>query len=101
MARGRLHVLHRAEKDGLGRAYLAGLHWALERDYQFMIEMDADFSHDPVYLQPLITASGGADLVLGSRYLNGVSVVNWPMHRVMLCLERKSVCPIRHRPALV
>jgi len=83
-ARGRVHVLHRPGKDGLGRAYLAGLAWALRRDYQVFIEMDADFSHDPIFLHPLIVASSSADVVLGSRYLNGISVINWPLHRILL-----------------
>lgn len=81
---GRVHVLHRPGKDGLGRAYLAGFAWALERGYQILIEMDADFSHDPLFLQALIQSADSADVVLGSRYLNGISVVNWPLRRILL-----------------
>lgn len=81
---GRVHVLHRPGKGGLGRAYLAGFAWALARDYQIMIEMDADFSHDPIFLQSMVEASDEAEVVLGSRYLNGISVVNWPLSRILL-----------------
>jgi len=81
----RVHVLHRAGKAGLGRAYLAGFRWALERPYEFVFEMDADFSHDPVHLPEFLAAVVGADLVLGSRYRDGkVTVVNWPITRLML-----------------
>lgn len=81
---GRIHVLHRKAKEGLGRAYLAGFAWALGRNYQAMIEMDADLSHDPLYLPPMIEAAADADVVLGSRYLNGISVINWPLRRILL-----------------
>ena len=81
----RVHVLHREKKMGLGRAYLAGFAWALERDYQYVMEMDADFSHDPVHLPQFLAAIENADLVLGSRYQHGrVTVVNWPIGRLML-----------------
>lgn len=80
----RVHVLHRTTKQGLGRAYLAGFGWALERDYDLMIEMDADFSHDPKYLLGLLEKIANADLVLGSRYATGVNVINWPMSRLLL-----------------
>jgi dolichol-phosphate mannosyltransferase len=81
----RVHVLHRAGKEGLGRAYLAGFRWALERDYAFIFEMDADFSHDPQHLPEFLAAIRGTDMVLGSRYRDGkVTVVNWPMTRLML-----------------
>lgn len=81
----RVHVLHRAGKEGLGRAYLAGFRWALERDYEFIFEMDADFSHDPAHLPEFLAAIQSADLVLGSRYRDGkVTVVNWPISRLML-----------------
>ena len=83
---GRVHVLHRPGKSGLGRAYLAGFAWALERDYEAMVEMDADFSHDPVYLQAIVQAADEADVVLGSRYLNGISVNGWPLRRILLSL---------------
>jgi dolichol-phosphate mannosyltransferase len=81
----RLHVLKRSGKLGLGTAYLAGFQWALERGYDLVFEMDADFSHDPVHLKEFLKAVEGADLVLGSRYLGGrVTVVNWPMGRLLL-----------------
>jgi dolichol-phosphate mannosyltransferase len=81
----RVHVLHRPEKQGLGRAYLAGFGWALERGYDLVFEMDADFSHDPKFLLDLIKAIGaGADVALGSRYKTGVNVINWPMSRLLL-----------------
>lgn len=81
----RVHVLHRPGKQGLGRAYLAGFKWALERDYAFIFEMDADFSHDPAHLPEFLAAVRDADVVLGSRYRDGkVTVVNWPMARLML-----------------
>ena len=80
----RVHVLHREQKQGLGRAYLAGFAWALERDYAWVFEMDADFSHDPKYLLDLLAAIEQADLVLGSRYARGVNVINWPMSRLLL-----------------
>lgn len=80
----RIHVLHRPGKQGLGKAYLAGFAWALARDYDRMIEMDADFSHDPKYLPAMLAGSEEADLVLGSRYISGVNVVNWPMSRLLL-----------------
>ena len=85
-AEGRVHVLHRAGKEGLGRAYLAGFAWALERGYPSVVEMDADLSHDPVYLQDLAQAGQESDVVIGSRYLNGISVINWPLRRILLSL---------------
>ena len=81
---GRLHVLHRPGKSGLGRAYRAGFAWALERGYDAVIEMDADFSHDPLFLPRLVQAADDADVVIGSRYLNGISVINWPLRRILL-----------------
>ena len=84
-AEPRVHVLHRARKLGLGTAYLAGFRWALERDYAYVFEMDADFSHDPAHLPQFLAAIEDADLVLGSRYRNGkVTVVNWPIARLLL-----------------
>lgn len=80
----RVHVLHRTAKEGLGRAYLAGFQWALERDFRYVFEMDSDFSHDPTYLGKFLVAAEEADLVLGSRYVNGVRVINWPMSRLLL-----------------
>jgi dolichol-phosphate mannosyltransferase len=74
----KVSVLHRAGKQGLGTAYVAGFKWALSRDYGFVFEMDCDFSHDPKYLPELLArARGGADLVLGSRYVDGGGTVNW------------------------
>ncbi len=80
----RIHVLHRQDKEGLGKAYLAGFRWALERDYDRIFEMDADFSHNPKYLPEFLKASEEADVVLGSRYVKGVNVINWPMMRLLL-----------------
>ena len=80
----RLHVLHRPKKLGLGTAYVAGFRYALERNYDFVFEMDADFSHDPDSIPAFLDAVKDADLVLGSRYLNGVTVVNWPLSRLIL-----------------
>lgn len=80
----RVHVLHRPLKQGLGRAYLAGFAWALERDYTHVCEMDADFSHDPKNLPRFVDACSDADLVVGSRYASGVNVINWPMSRLLL-----------------
>ena len=79
-----IHVLHRAQKSGLGRAYIAGFKWALERDYEFICEMDADFSHDPDDIPRLLEAAQNADCALGSRYINGIRVINWPLKRLML-----------------
>jgi dolichol-phosphate mannosyltransferase len=80
-----VHVLHREGKQGLGTAYVAGFRWALERGYDYVFEMDADMSHDPKHLPEFLAAIEGVDLVLGSRYLNHrVTVVNWPMGRLLL-----------------
>jgi len=84
-ADSRIHLLERARKMGLGTAYIAGFRWALERDYQYIMEMDADFSHDPSHLPQFLRAIQDADLVLGSRYQQGrVTVVNWPITRLIL-----------------
>ena len=81
----RVHVLHREGKLGLGTAYIVGFRWALEHGYDYVFEMDADFSHDPAHLKEFLKAAASADLVLGSRYLGGkVTVVNWPIARLML-----------------
>jgi dolichol-phosphate mannosyltransferase len=80
----RVHCLHRTAKEGLGKAYLAGFRWALERDYALVFEMDADFSHDPKFLPDFLRAAEQADLVIGSRYKTGVNVINWPMSRLLL-----------------
>jgi len=79
-----VHALHRQEKTGLGRAYCAGFAWALERSYEFILEMDGDFSHNPDDIPRFLEAATGADLVLGSRYCNGIRVINWPLSRLML-----------------
>jgi len=79
-----IHVLHRKEKNGLGRAYLAGFAWALERDYDFIMEMDGDFSHNPDDIPKFLEAAANADLVLGSRYCGGIRVINWPLKRLLL-----------------
>jgi len=79
-----IHVLHRPAKNGLGRAYLAGFKWALERDYEFVFEMDGDFSHNPDDIPTFLDAAKDADLVLGSRYVNGIRIINWPLNRLML-----------------
>jgi len=79
-----IHVLHEKEKKGLGRAYLAGFAWALSRDYQFIMEMDSDFSHNPDDIPKFIDAAQNADLVLGSRYCGGIRVINWPLRRLLL-----------------
>jgi dolichol-phosphate mannosyltransferase len=81
---GRISVIHRKAARGLGRSLVAGLQRALETDADLIFQMDADFSHDPKYLPDMAAAAADADLVLGSRYLQGVSVVNWPLHRIML-----------------
>jgi dolichol-phosphate mannosyltransferase len=80
----RIHVLHRAGKLGLGSAYREGFKIALTKGADFLLEMDADFSHDPAILPLFLSAIAENDLVIGSRYLNGVSVVNWPIRRLML-----------------
>src|ERR1051326_8194001 len=79
-----VHVLHRTEKSGLGRAYIAGFKWALEHEYEFVFELDGDFSHNPDDIPMFLEAAANADLVLGSRYMNGIRVINWPLSRLML-----------------
>lgn len=81
---GKVFVIHRPTKDGLGRAYVAGFKFALERDYELVMQMDADFSHDPSYLPQFLDEIRDHDLVVGSRYLNGISVVNWDLKRLIL-----------------
>src|SRR5690606_19484975 len=82
----RLHLLRRAGKQGLGTAYIAGFQYAIEKNYEYILEMDADFSHDPKDLVRLYNACAkdGADLSIGSRYATGVNVVNWPIGRVLI-----------------
>lgn len=81
---GRLTVLHRTGKRGLGRSYLDGMKVALTTDADVVFQMDADLSHDPKYVPALVAAAAKADIIIGSRYLQGVSVVNWPLRRLML-----------------
>ena len=81
----RLHLIERAGKLGLGTAYIAGFHWALEHNYDYIFEMDCDFSHNPNDLQRLYDrAREGYDVVVGSRYVQGVNVINWPMSRLLM-----------------
>jgi len=80
----RVKVLHRAGKEGLGKAYLAGFAWALQRDYGLVLEMDCDFSHDPRYLPDMLAAAERADLALGSRYVAGGGTVNWGLARKVI-----------------
>ena len=81
-----LHILKRAGKEGLGKAYLAGFHWALDKNYDYIFEMDCDFSHNPDDLERLYQAcvEQNADLAIGSRYISGINVVNWPLGRVLM-----------------
>ena len=79
-----LHLSTRKVKDGLGKAYIHGFWWALQNNYDYIFEMDADFSHNPNDLPKLLEACQKADMVIGSRYCKGVNVVNWPMSRVLL-----------------
>jgi dolichol-phosphate mannosyltransferase len=97
-----LHVLHRDRKDGLGRAYLAGFRWALERDYAYVLEMDCDFSHDPMAVPALLQAAiEGADVVLGSRYVRGGGVRDWGLSRRIIsasgCLYARTILGLRVR----
>jgi dolichol-phosphate mannosyltransferase len=82
----RLHLIERKEKSGLGTAYIAGFKWALQQDYEYIFEMDADFSHNPADLLRLykVCSEEEADVAIGSRYISGVNVVNWPITRVLL-----------------
>lgn len=82
-----MHVLHRPGKEGLGRAYCAGFAWGLERSYRFMLEMDGDLSHNPDDIPRFLEAAATADLVLGSRYAQGIRVINWPLSRLLLSLS--------------
>src|ERR1700691_71938 len=81
-----IHVLHRTEKNGLGRAYIAGFKWPLENKYEFIFEMDCDFSHNPDDIPAFLEAARNADLVLGSRYCDSIRVITWPLRRLMLSL---------------
>lgn len=86
----RVHVLHRSQKSGLGRAYCAGFAWALEKGYEFIFEMDGDLSHNPDDIPSFLNAIQQADLVIGSRYSNGIRVINWPLNRLILSLGAAS-----------
>jgi dolichol-phosphate mannosyltransferase len=86
LTNSRIHVMHRREKEGLGRAYCAGFNWALENGFEFIFEMDGDLSHNPSDIPIFLDAAKDADLVLGSRYSNGIRVINWPLNRLMLSL---------------
>ena len=79
-----LHLIERSGKLGLGTAYITGFKFALERDFQFVFEMDCDFSHDPSDIKNLLSAAQDADLVIGSRYIDGIRIINWPMRRLLL-----------------
>ncbi len=81
---GRVHLLQRPAKLGLGSAYCAGFQWALQRGYEVVVQMDADFSHNPADVPRLVAALQEADVAIGSRYISGVNVVNWPMGRLLL-----------------
>lgn len=82
----KLHIIKRPGKLGLGTAYITGFNWAIDKGYDYVFEMDADFSHDPAYLQDLLQTceKNGADLAIGSRYVTGVNVVNWPLGRILM-----------------
>lgn len=79
-----LHMIQRTGKLGLGTAYVTGFKWALEREYQFVFEMDCDFSHDPAQVPDLLEAAQSNDLVIGSRYIDGIRIINWPFRRLLL-----------------
>lgn len=80
----KINIIERTGKLGLGTAYIAGFRWALERDYEFIFEMDCDFSHDPADIPKLLEAAQTNDLAIGSRYIDGIRIINWPMHRLLL-----------------
>ena len=83
-SQARIHLLQREKKLGLGTAYVAGFKYALDKGFDFVFEMDADFSHDPAELPTLFEKAQQCDLVIGSRYVSGVNVVNWPIRRLLL-----------------
>lgn len=83
--KSRLFLLIREKKEGLGKAYIAGFNWALKKKYDYIFQMDGDFSHDPLELDPMLKKLNfGSDVVIGSRYLNGINVINWPLSRIIL-----------------
>jgi len=79
-----VHLVTRPKKEGLGKAYVTGFKWAIEHAYEYIFEMDADFSHDPSFLPGFLEAIENNDLIIGSRYISGVNVINWPMTRLLL-----------------
>lgn len=79
-----IHLIERTGKLGLGTAYITGFKWALERDFEYVLEMDCDFSHDPKDIEKLISAAQTNDLVIGSRYVDGIRIINWPFRRLLL-----------------
>jgi len=81
---GTVHVIHKPGKSGLGRAYITGFKWALERDFDLIFGMDADFSHDPIEIPHMDKAAENADLVIGSRYVDGIRITNWPLSRLLI-----------------
>ncbi|MBD3333841.1 glycosyltransferase [candidate division GN15 bacterium] len=83
-AESSVHVLHREKKEGLGQAYIAGFRWAIEHGYDYIMQMDADFSHGPEYIRDFLREIKEYDVVIGSRYISGVNVINWPMTRLLL-----------------
>ena len=83
-AQEKVFVLHRQNKEGLGRAYIAGFRWAIDQKFDYIFEMDADFSHGPEYIKDFLREIKEYDLVLGSRYISGVNVINWPIMRLLL-----------------
>lgn len=85
-ADSRISILHQPGKSGLGRAYIEGFQWALKRPYEFIFEMDADHSHSPREIPNFLKAAEEADLVLGSRYINGIRITNWPLSRLLLSM---------------
>ncbi len=96
----RVHLLLREKKAGLGQAYIAGFRWVLDQtDHDAVFEMDADFSHDPAALPQFLREIAVNDLVLGSRYLNGITVVNWPLSRLILSVGANIYAQPHHRPA--
>lgn len=80
----KVNIIERKGKLGLGTAYITGFKWALERDFQFVFEMDCDFSHDPKDIPTLLETAQSNDLVIGSRYIDGIRIINWPIHRLLL-----------------
>jgi dolichol-phosphate mannosyltransferase len=79
-----IHIIHKPGKAGLGRAYITGFKWALEQDYDLIFGMDADFSHDPKEIPRMVEAAQDGDLVIGSRYIDGIRITNWPLSRLLL-----------------